>query len=51
MAVDTFYDDDDDVTAHLERVRSLEDEVCILKGVIADMAIERHHSARVRSVD
>ncbi len=30
-----------DLAAHLEIIRTLEDDVAILKGVIAEMAIER----------
>jgi hypothetical protein len=30
-----------DLAAHLEIVRTLEDDVAILKGVIAEMAIDR----------
>jgi hypothetical protein len=36
-----------DFVAHLEIVRTLEDDIVILKGVIAEMAIERIWTGRV----
>lgn len=30
-----------DLEAHLEMVRSFEDDIVVLKGIIAEMAIER----------
>ena len=36
-----------DFVAHLEIVRTLEDDIVILKGVIAEMAIERIRTGRV----